>query len=277
MPKNVRRATFTHTITYTFTTDFPGYPEETDTNLLTLAGGAAGNTGILSVGDLLAGSIAASGVLSKGNWSVTGTSVNVESYISRPQNTALTVGRRVASVSPPTGYTGATAKMYFVEVAGTTANSATEPNWSMTDGGQTTDGTVTYRTLPRYPSFANFAVSTAYTLGQMVRPSGTSLKEYVVTVAGTSAASAPTWTNADNYAETITSGGVTFMSVTDCAVVGDYSLYALGDLVKTAAGSNLEFICTVAGTTGASASTALGAISVGATVTNGTATFKRVV
>lgn len=277
MPKNLRRATFTHTITYTFTTDFPGYPEETDANLLTLAGGAAGTTGILSVGDLLAGSIAASGVLSKGNWSVTGTSANVEAYISRPQNTALTVGRRVAAVNPPSGYTAATAKMFFVETAGTTANSSTEPNWNTTDGGQTTDGTVTYRTLPRFPSFVTFAISTAYTVGQMVRPSSTSLKEYVVTVAGTSAAAAPTWTSADKYGQTVTSGTATFMSVTDCNLVADYTVYALGDVVKSAAAGSSEFICTVAGTSGLNAATALGALSVGATVANGSATFKRVV
>lgn len=277
MPKNIRRATFTHTVTYTFTTDFAGYPESPDATLLTLAGGAAGNTGILSIGDLLAGSIAASGVVTKGNWSVTGSSSNVEAYISRPQNTALAVGKRVASVSPPSGYAGAAAKMFMVTVAGTTANTTTEPNWNLTDGGTTTDGGVTYITFPRFPSISTFAVNTVYAVGQMVRPSSTSTKEYVVTVAGTSAGTAPTFASFDNYGETITSGGVTFMCVTDCNLVADYTVYAAGDVIKPVNTGNQELICTAAGTTGSGTVAFFTNAASNTPLVSGSATFQRVV
>lgn len=277
MPKNIRRATVTRTVTFTATIDLPGYPEETDANLLVVAGGAAGTTGLLSIAELLSGSAAANGAISRGNWSVTGTSVNVESYISRPQNTALTVGRRVASVTPPAGYEAAISKMFVVTTAGTTANSGTEPNWSLTDGGTTTDGTVTYTTIPKFPTINTFATSTAYALGQIVKPSSTSTKEFLVTTAGTSGASAPTWTSADTLGATVTSGTVTFRCITNTATVADYTPYALGDILKPSSASSQEYLVIAAGTTGAGTSTGLTAGAVGNTVTLGSVIFKRMV
>lgn len=274
MSKNTRRATVTRTITYTATIDAPGYPEETDANLLTLAGGAAGNTGILSLGELLSGSISANGAITKGNWAVTGTSINVESYVARPKNVALTVGTRVASFSPPTGYAAATGKIFVVVTAGTTANSDTEPNWNLTDGGTTTDGTVTFRTIPKFPTLLTFAVSTAYQVGQIVRPAATSMKEFLVVTAGTSAASAPTWTSFDTYGGSVTSGSAIMLSITDCESYAALTSYALGDIVKPSAASSEEYLVTVAGQSDTSSTLTA---SVGSTVTRGTATFKRIV
>ena len=274
MPKNIRRATVTRTVTFTATIDVPGYPEETDANILTLSGGAAGNTGTLSIAELLSGSIAANGAISRGNWSVTGTSINVESYNSRPQNTALAVGARVASVSPPAGFAAAVGKMFVATVAGTTANSSTEPNWSLTDGATTTDGTVTFRTIPKFPTFVNFAINTAYTVGQIIRPTATSMREYLVTTAGTSAASAPTWTSADTAGATLTSNTAVLTALVNVSTYAQLTTFGLGDIVKPSAASSEEYLVTVAGTTNTTASLSA---SVGNSVTIGTATFKRIV
>lgn len=274
MPKNIRRATVTRTVTFTATIDVPGYPEETDANLLTIAGGAAGNTGLLSISELLSGSISANGAISRGNWSITGTSTNVEAYISRPVSTALAVGIRVASTNPPAGYAGAAAKMFVVTTAGTTGAGTTEPNWNLTDGGTTTDGTVVYRTIPKFPSFVNFAINTAYTVGQIIRPSATSMREYLVTTAGTSAATAPTWTNADTPGTTLTSGTAVLTALTEIETYAAVTTYGLGDMVKPNAASAEEYLVTVGGTT--NATTTLSA-SVGSSVTIGTVTFKRIV
>lgn len=274
MPKSIRRATVTRTVTFTATIDVPGYPEETDANLLVLAGGAAGNTGTLSIGELLAGSISANGVINRSNWSVTGASLNVESYIARPQNTALSVGARVVSTNPPAAQAGAIGKTFMVVTAGTTANTASEPAWNLTDGGLTTDGSVSFVTFPKFPTLLNYANSTAYTLGQIVRPSANSLREFLVGVAGTSAASAPTWTNADNAGDTIVSNTVTFRSLVTVRTYAALTTFALGDVVKPSAASTEEYIVTVAGTS--DTNTSLSA-SVNATVTRGTASFKRIV
>ena len=274
MSKNTRRATVTRTITYTATIDVPGYPEETDANLLVLAGGAAGNTGVLSLGELLSGSISANGAISKGNWAVIGTTTNVESYVARPKNAALTIGARVASFSPPTGYAAAAGKIFVVSVAGTTSNTDTEPNWNLTDGGTTNDGTVTFRTIPKFPTLATFAINTAYTAGQIIRPAATSMKEFLVTTSGTSAATAPTWTSIDTYGGGVTSGGAILLSITDCEPYATLATYGLGEIVKPSAASSEEYLVTVAGQSDTNATLTA---SVGATVTRGTATFKRII
>lgn len=274
MPKSIRRATVTRTVTYTATIDMPGYPEETDSNILTLAGGFAGNTGVLSISELLAGSIASNGVISRGSWSVTGTSTNVEAYISRPTSTALTVGTRVASTNPPAGYGAATSKMFVVTTAGTTGSSTTEPNWNTTDGGTTTDGTVTYTTIPKFPSYNNFAISTSYNVGQIVRPSATSLREYLVISSGISAASAPTWTSADNAGDSLSSNGAVFKALITVKTYAQLTTFALGDVVKSSSSATDEYIVTVAGTTN---TTAVLSTTVGSSTTLGTVTFKRIV
>lgn len=274
MPKSIRRATVTRTVTFTANIDLPGYPEASNADILTLSGGAAGTAGTLSLGELLAGSIAAAGSISRGNWSISGTPTNVESYISRPQNTALTVGQRVASVSPPASVPAAIGKLFVVTTAGTTANSSTEPTWNLTDGGTTTDGTVTFRTIPKFPTLLTYANSTAYTVGQIIRPSATSLREFLVTTAGTSGTSAPTWTNADTAGQTLAAGTATLTSIVNFKLYAPLTSFGIGDLVEPSAGSTEEYIVTVAGTS--DTATTLTA-SVGASVTRGGVTFKRIV
>lgn len=274
MPKNTRRVTVTRTVTFTTTVDSPGYPEETDANMLVVLGGAAGNTGTLSIAELLAGSnLANNGTISKGNWSVTGTSLNVEPYITRPQNAALALGQRVASIKPVAGNEAALGKLFFVAAAGTTANSATEPTWATTDGGSTTDGTVTLRTLPKFPTLTTFAAATVYAVGTILRPSATSLKEFLVTTATTASTTAPTWTSLDSLgAVNSLPGAGAVICVAGADTYAFQTQYALGQLVKPSAASAEEYLVTVAGRSDVTALTA----TVGSSVTRGTATFKRI-
>lgn len=275
MPKNTRRVSVTRTVTFTTTIDVPGYPEETDANMLVLMGGAAGNTGTLSIGELLSGSsLANNGTISRGNWSVSGTSINVEPYITRPQNAALTLGQRVASVSPSAGNEAALGKLFFVATAGTTANSASEPTWSTTDGGTTTDGTVTFRTLPKFPTLTTFAAATVYAVGTILRPAAGSLKEFMVTTATTASTTLPTWTNLDSLgAANSLPGAGAVICIAGAVTYAFQTQYALGAVVKPTSSSSEEYLVTVAGRSDV---TALAA-SVGASVTRGTATFKRIV
>ncbi len=344
MPKNTRRVSFQRTITYTFTVDTPGKPEESDTNMLTLLGGANGASGPLSIGELLAGSISASGVVNKGSWAATGTSSNVEPYITRPQNTALALGTRVASVNPPTGYEAALAKLFVVTVAGTTANVATEPNWGaavvtgsiatttltvtavtsgtldigsvisgtgvtagttitafgtgtggtgtytvsasqtvastsitasgVPDAGRTTDGTLTFRCIPKFPTLTTYAQSTVYGAGTILRPAATSMKEYLVTTANTAAATTPTWTSNDTVGAVVAfQTGGSAICIAGCRTYANLTAYALGDVVKPSAASSEEYLVTVAGTSGVTTPSAI----VGNPSVSGSATFKRIV
>ena len=275
MPKNTRRVTVTRTVTFTTTIDSPGQPEATDANMLTYLGGAAGTTGTLAIGELLAGSdLANNGSISRGNWSVTGTSVNVEPYITRPKNTALSVGTRVASINPPVGKEDALADLFVVTTAGTTANSDAEPSWSTAAAGTTTDGTVTYRTIPKFYTPTTFAAATAYAAGTILRPSASSTKEFLVTTATTAATTAPTWTNLDTLgASNSLPGAGAVVCIAGCSTYANRASYALGEIVKPSAASTEEYIVTTAGRSDTTALTA----TVGASVTRGTATFKRLV
>lgn len=273
MPKNTRRVTVTRTVTFTATIDTVGRPEETDANMLTLLGGASGTTGPLSIAELLSGSIAANGAISRGSWSVTGTSANIEPYATRTPSLAMTVGQRIASLSPPSGSEAALGKLFVVTVAGTTGSGSTEPSWNLTDGNTTTDGTVTFRTIPKFPTISTFAVNTSVSLGAIVRPVANSMREFLVTTAGTTAGTAPTWTNADTAGQTIASNTATFTSLVNVRTYAFNTVYALGDVVKPSAADTSEYLVTAAGT---SDTTALSA-SVGASVTRGGATFKRIV
>ena len=273
MPKSTRRVTVTRTVTFTATLDTVGRPEETNANMLLLLGGAEGNTGTLSIAQLLAGSIAANGAITPGNWSITGTSLNIEPYATRTPSLAMTVGQRIASISPPAGSEAALGKLFVVTVAGTTGSGTTEPSWNLTDGNTTTDGTVTFRTIPKFPTITNFLANTPYSVGAIVRPATNSMKEFLVTTGGTSAASAPTWTNADTPGQTVASNTVTFTSIAQTRTYAFNTVFALGDVVKPSAASSEEYLVTTAGT---SNTTSLSA-SVSASVTRGTAVFKRIV
>jgi hypothetical protein len=281
MPKNTRRVSVTRTVTFTATIDTPGYPEESDANMLVILGGAAGNTGTLSIGELLAGSnLSNNGTIVRGNWSASGASVNIDPYITRPQNTPLSLGQRIASVRPRDGQEAALGKLFFVSVAGTTANittpvnNSTEASWTLTDGNTTTDGTVTYRTIPKFYTPTNFVTATVYAVGTIVRPAATSLKEFLITTATSASTTAPTWTNLDTLGATNNLPGAgAVICISGCLTYAFQTQYALGDVVKPSAVSSEEYIVTVAGRSDTSALTA----SVNASVTRGTATFKRII
>lgn len=204
MAKTTARITFTKTKTFTVTLDFPGQTSLTDSELLTSAGGAAGAFGQLSLGELLAGAPSANGVVGNGNWSVSVTKSAIEPYTMWFASTALTAGTRVAPVSPGN-------RLYVVTVAGTTGT--TEPTYNTTIGGTTSSGTVTLMAMDKFFTAATFATSTAYTAGQVVKPTGGSAAEFLVTVGGTSGASAPTWPT--TIGSTVTSGGVTFLCISN--------------------------------------------------------------
>lgn len=276
MPKNTRRVTVTRTVTFQATIDTVGRPEETDANMLILLGGASGTTGPLSIAQLLAGSASANGSVTSGSWSITGTSVNIEPYATRTPSLSMTVGQRITSLSPPSGSEAALGKLFVVTVAGITAASSVEPAWNLSDAGTTTDGGVTFRTIPKFSSIANFAANNSVSQGAIVRPAttpGISMREFLVTVAGSLGASPPTWTNADTAGQTLVSGTATLMSIVNVKTYAFNTVFALGDVVKPSAADTAEYLVTTAGT---SDTTALSA-SVGASVTRGSAVFKRIV
>lgn len=275
MPKNTRRVTVTRTVTFTATIDTVGRPEETDANMLTIMGGAAGSSGPLSIAELLSGSISANGSISRGNWSVTGASLNIEPYSTRSASTAYAVGQRVASISPASGYEAALGKLFVVTTGGTSGASSSEPNWNLTDGGSVADGSVTFHTISKFASIANYAIG-AQSQGAIVRPSANSMKEFLITAGGTST-STPTWTSFDTVGTTISSGtlggSVTAICIAGSKTYAFNTVYALGDVVKPSAGSSEEYLVTTAGT---SDTTALNT-TVGASVTRGSVVFKRIV
>lgn len=273
MPKNTRRVTVTRTVTFQATIDTVGRPEETDANMLTLLGGAAGSTGPLSIAELLAGSSSANGSVVRANWSVTGTSVNIEPYATRTPNLAMALGQRITSIAPQAGYEGALNKLFVVTTAGTTGASTTEPQWNLTDGLTTVDGSVSFRTIPKFPTITTFAINTSVALGTIVRPSANSLKEFLSLGVGTTAGSPPTWTNSDTVGGVVTSNTAQFVCIAGVRTYAFNTVFALGDVVKPSAGDSAEYLVTTAGT---SDTTALSA-SVGASVTRGSAVFKRIV
>lgn len=281
MPKNTRRVTVTRTVTFQTTIDTPGYPDEADANMLIVMGGAAGNTGTLSIAELLAGSnLANNGSITRGNWSVTGTSVNIEPYITRPQGAALALGKRVASIRPRDGQEAALGKLFFVAVGGTTANittpvnGSTECSWTTTNGSTTTDGTVTYRTIPKFYTPTTFAAATVYAVGTIVRPAATSMKEFLITTATSASTTAPTWTDLDTLgASNALPGAGNVICISGCVTYAFQTQYALGDVVKPSSSSSAEYLVVVPGRSDTSALTA----SVGATATCGTAQFKRII
>jgi len=282
MPKHVRRITVTRTVTFTATIDTAGRPEESDANIIIANGGAAGATGVLAIAELLAGSLANAGIVSRGSWTATGTSSNVEPYTVRPQNAVLSLGQRIVSVSPPAGYEAARGKLFVVSAvtgAGTTANVANEPNWTLSDGNTTTDGNVTYRTIPKFYTPATAVTATTYPVGTILCPSATSLKEFLVT-AQSGAFSTPTWSQAaggnDTLGTSFAAGSATLLCISGIKVYAALTSYQLGDNVKPDNTSSQEYIVTQAGATDTSAGTALTA-SVGSNVTIGGVIFKRIV
>lgn len=283
MPKHVRRVTLTRTVTYTTTIDTAGRPEETDANIIIANGGSAGATGVLSIAELLAGSIANNGPnIVRSVWSPTGTSINVEPYIVRPQNTVMTLGQRVASITPQAGNGAAIGKLFVVTAVTSdfkTANSAVEPVWALTDGSTTTDLNVTFRTIPKFYTPTTFVAATVYPVGSILRPSANSQKEFLVTTVTSAASTAPTWSAAAGGYDTIgiasaVPGAGAVICISGCLTFAVLTSYQLGDLVKPSAASAEEYVVTIAGATSTVAMGAA-ACAVNATVAFGGVTFKR--
>ena len=80
---------------------------------------------------------------------------------------------------------------------------------------------VPFAVAPANPTAATFAVNTAYTAGQYVQPSPANGYVYMVTTAGTSAATAPTWPT--TLGGSVTSGTATF---TEAALPGSVLTFA---------------------------------------------------
>lgn len=293
MPKNTRRITVTRTITYTTTIDTPGivhipHTAAGDTTTLTQLGGADGATGVMAIAELLAGSdLEHDGTITKTNWSISA-KADIEPYLTRPKNTALPIGTRVASTNPSQDKLAALGKLFVVVAIdktvndGKTANSNDEPAWNTANGGITTDGGITYRTLPKFPDanqLRQFVSATAYGAGTILKPASTSLKEFLVTMATTATTQPQAWATFDKVgqvknlvATTGTSGQV--ICIAGCQTYAYRTQYAMGDLVKPTADSNDEYLVIVSGK---SDTTDLSVASAGGEVVRGTAKFRRIV
>lgn len=295
MPKNTRRITVTRTVTYTTTIDTPGivhipHTAAGDTTTLTQLGGANGATGVMAIAELLAGSdLEHDGTITKTDWSISSKS-DIEPYITRPKNTALPIGTRVASTNPSQDKLAALGKLFVVVAIdktvndGKTANSNDEPAWNIANGGITTDGGITYRTLPKFPNanqLRQFASATAYGVGTILKPSATSLKEFLVTMATTATTQPQAWASFDRVGQVKnlvatagTSGQV--ICIAGCQTYAYRTQYAMGDLVKPTADSNSEYLVVAAGRSNTTDLEPT-APAVDTEVTRGTAKFRKVV
>ena len=208
--KNTRRVTFSKTVTYTFTADFPGKAGVSDATIL------ADSNAPLAIGELLArAAVSHNGNIDNGAWAVTGTSTDVHSYSARVANLPLSLGDRVVALGSP--IMGATGKIYVVTEIDPDANEGKtsaifdEPDWTQTLAGSTVDGGITFTTLPKFYTPSTFAIDTAYALGVIIKPTAESTEEYIVSVAGVSDAGAPAWPT--TIGDTVTSNTATFKRI----------------------------------------------------------------
>lgn len=267
MSKSTKRVTFTRTVTQTYTADMAGFAGTSDANCLVAANQP---NGVNAIGSLLAGTTSANGAINNGAWSVSGTGTYAEPIGVFAPSTVYQIGQVVA----PTNVTPGSLLYVVTARASDFKTGATEPTWGTTIGGTTVSGNVTFRAFAKHTAPLTFATSTSYTLGQRIRPSANSLKEFIVTTAGTSDISAPTWTSNDSLGTSVTSNTAVMLCIAGVTTYATQTRYALGDVIKPSSGSSEEWLCTVAGKTdGSSAPTG----SVGASVARGTATFLRVV
>jgi|GEM_PF-6256373 len=137
---------------------------------------------------------------------------NSEGQAKWQASTAYNQGDLVEPTTP-NGY------VYQCTVAGTSGSS--EPTWPTTIDDTVVDGTVTWKCLricepgdeARLPGMAAWQASTAYSQGDIVKPTTPNGFYYRCTVAGTSDTAEPTWPT--ELGATVVDGGVTW----ECAGV----------------------------------------------------------
>lgn len=259
MTQTTARSTFTKTVTYTFTADFPNQPSANAATILAAAGGATPNIGtMLSLGELLSKStvaFAGNGGVSSA-WTNT-TPVYVEPYTMYSPSTLMAVGTRISPTYP-------TDKLYIVTVEGTTT---TEPVTSVAATALVA-GTVYTITAAGTTTLAQWQAAGA--------PGSTVGLTFVATgnTVGTGTCSRSNWGTTIGGT---TVNGATFMCVSKFATVATLATttavtYTAGVLYRNA---TAEFLVTTAGLAVAGTSLAT-TTPIGGTVTSGAAVFTRV-
>lgn len=257
MTQSTARTTFTKTVTYTFTADFPNNPGASAATLLTLAGGAtnppAGTT--LSLGELLAKSTVAfvgNGGVS-GAWSNT-TPVQVEPYSMYSGARLMAIGDRISPSYP-------TDRLYVCTAVGTTT---TEPVTSVAATALVAGTVYTITAL----GTSNFTLAGA---------SGNTVGLIFTATANTTGTGTCSKSNWATTVGATTVNGATFMAINKFAVVANLTAttavtYAVGVLFRS---TTAEFLVTTGGL--AVAGTALAAATpIGGTIASGAAVFTRV-
>lgn len=259
MPQTTARSTFTKTVTYTFTADFPNNPSANAATILTAAGGATPANGtMLSLGELLAKStvaFAGNNAVSSA-WSNT-TPVYVEPYTMYSGSTLMAVGARISPTYP-------TNRLYIATVAGTTT---TEPVTSVAATALVA-GTVYTITAVGTTTLAQWQAAGApgATVGLIFTATANTV--------GTGTCSTSAWPT--TVGATVVNGA-TFMAIDKFATVAALSVttavtYTVGVLFRNA---TAEFLVTTGGLAVASTSLAT-TTPIGGTVTSGAAVFTRV-
>lgn len=259
MTQTTARTTFTKTVTYTFTADFPNQPGASAATLLAAGGGATPTAGsMLSLGELLAKStvaFAGNGAVS-GAWSA-GAPSYVEPYTLYTPGLLETVGDHVSPTFP-------TNRLYVCTVAGTTT---TEP---VTAVAATALVASTVYTITS-------AGTTTLAQWQAAGASGMAVGLIFTATAntvGTGTCSTSAWPT--TVGATIVNG-CTYMTVDKFAVVAALATttaitYTVGVLFRN---STAEFLVTTGGLAVAGTSLAT-TTPIGGTVVSGAATFTRV-
>ncbi len=260
MTQTTARSTFTKTVVYTFTADFPNNPGASAATLLSAAGGATPANGtMLSLGELLAKSPTAfvGSVTSTLGWTNPTAPVYVEPYTMYSASTLLAVGARISPTYP-------TNRLYIATVAGTTT---TEPVTSV-NATALVAGTVYTITAAGTTTLAQWqaAGASGNTVGLTFVATGNTV--------GTGTCSTSAWPT--TVGNTVVNGA-TLMCVDKFATVAALATttavtYSAGVLYRN---STAEFLVTVGGLAVGGTSLAT-TTPIGGTVVSGAATFLRV-
>lgn len=133
----------------------------------------------------------------------TGAGIAIEPYNIFVPSYAYALSDRVVPATNPGN------RLFIVRTAGTSA--ASEPTWNNTIGVSTTSGGVTFCAVDKFYTPLTFATSTAYTVGQVVKPTAVSTSEFLCITAGNSGTGAPTWPT--TMGTTVVSGAATFQTI----------------------------------------------------------------